>query len=80
MGLKQEKPETYQTAKAAKMPAAVHKPAFEFIPADPSWDLYRQGNTLGSEHKYWLRAKFFQQYRLFFRYSTQEKNHCLRMG
>ena len=29
---------------------------------------YRQGATLGYDHKHWLRAKFFQQYRLFFRY------------
>jgi toxin YhaV len=29
---------------------------------------YRQGGTLGAEYKHWFRAKFFQQYRLFFRY------------
>ena len=29
---------------------------------------YRQCATLGDDHKHWLRAKFFQQYRLFFRY------------
>ncbi|WP_373755648.1 type II toxin-antitoxin system YhaV family toxin [Neisseria sp.] len=80
MGLKQEKPETCQTAKAAKMLAAVHKPAFEFIPADPSWDLYRQGNTLGSGYKYWLRAKFFQQLPPVFPIQYTRKNHCLRMG
>lgn len=71
--LKQKKPETYQTEKAVKMLAAIHKLAFEVIPSDPSLDIYRQGNTLGSEYKHWFRAKFFQQYRLFFRYSAQEK-------
>jgi toxin YhaV len=34
---------------------------------------YRQGNTLGGQHKHWFRAKFFQQYRLFFRYHAGSK-------
>ena len=34
---------------------------------------YRQGATLGSDRKHWFRAKFFQQYRLFFRYHAQAK-------
>ena len=29
---------------------------------------YRQGGTLGDDRKHWFRAKFLQQYRLFFRY------------
>jgi toxin YhaV len=41
---------------------------FEAIPQDPTRAEYRQGDTLGEEHKHWCRAKFFQQYRLFFRY------------
>jgi 6-phosphofructokinase 1 len=28
----------------------------------------RQGGTLGEEYKHWFRAKFLQQFRLFFRY------------
>jgi len=43
------------------------------IPQDPARAEYRQGNTLGEEHKHWFRAKFFQQYRLFFRYHAQSK-------
>jgi toxin YhaV len=34
---------------------------------------YRQGSTLGSDHKYWFRAKFFKRYRLFFRYHASSK-------
>jgi toxin YhaV len=34
---------------------------------------YRQCATLGDDHKHWLRAKFFQQYRLFFRYHAASK-------
>ena len=31
-------------------------------------NLYRQGATLGANRKHWFGAKFFQPYRLFFRY------------
>jgi toxin YhaV len=34
---------------------------------------YRQGKTLGDDYKHWFRAKFFQQYRLFFRYHLKSK-------
>ena len=37
-------------------------------PADPSFKL---GNTLGPKFRHWLRAKFRQQYRIFFRYSSK---------
>jgi len=53
--------------------AAILKLTNEVIPQDPTLDIYRQGNTLGEHHKHWLRAKFFQQYRLFFRYHEPSK-------
>ncbi len=53
--------------------AAMTKLAIEVIPQDPARAEYRQGNTLGDEHKHWFRAKFFQQYRLFFRYHASSK-------
>ena len=53
--------------------AAISKLAFEIIPADPTRREYRQGNTLGENYKHWFRAKFFQQYRLFFRYHQGSK-------
>jgi len=34
---------------------------------------FPQSNTLGEEYKHWFRAKFFQQYRLFFRYHQESK-------
>ena len=34
---------------------------------------FRQGNTLGDNNKHWFRAKFFQQYRLFFRFHLESK-------
>jgi len=56
---------------ATKRLAAIAKLAFEVIPQDPARAEYRQGNTLGEDHKHWFRVKFFQQYRLFFRYHAQ---------
>ncbi|NGZ29302.1 MAG: type II toxin-antitoxin system YhaV family toxin, partial [Magnetococcales bacterium] len=45
----------------------------EIIPQDPTRAEYRQGHTLGEHRKHWFRAKFFQQYRLFFRYHATAK-------
>jgi toxin YhaV len=47
--------------------------AFDVIPQDPTRPEYRQGTKLGDDHKHWLRAKFFEQYRLFFRYHAVSK-------
>lgn len=66
--LKQKDPSGYVKKNASKRLAAITKLAFEVIPQDPSRAEYRQGNKLGEDHKHWFRAKFFQQYRLFFRY------------
>lgn len=66
-------PVGYGKKNATKRLAAITKLAFEVIPQDPSRSEYRQGNTLGDGHKHWLRAKFFQQYRLFFRYHAPSK-------
>ncbi|WP_319420215.1 type II toxin-antitoxin system YhaV family toxin [Pleurocapsa sp. FMAR1] len=72
-GLRQKYPQGYQKKNATKRLAAINKLAFEIIPQDPTRKEYRQGNTLGSEYKHWFRAKFFQQYKLFFRYHLQQK-------
>ena len=58
----------YKKKRATKLLAAVLKVAFEDIPSDPTRDIYRQGDTLGSDYKHWFRAKFLQQFRLIFRY------------
>lgn len=71
--LKQKNPAEYTKKAASKRLAAIVKLAFEVIPQDPTRPEYRQGNTLGDERKHWLRAKFFQQYRLFFRYHAPSK-------
>lgn len=71
--LRQKYPEDYHRKNATKRLAAIAKLAFEAIPQDPTRSEYRLGTTLGNEYKHWFRAKFFQQYRLFFRYHLQSK-------
>lgn len=71
--LRQKYPEDYQKKNATKRLAAIAKLAFDIIPQDPTRSEYRQGTTLGNEYKHWFRAKFFQQYRLFFRYHQESK-------
>jgi toxin YhaV len=71
--LKHKDPIGYTKKNVTKRLAAITKLAFEVIPQDPARAEYRQGNTLGDEHKHWFRAKFFQQYRLFFRYHASSK-------
>ena len=71
--LRQKYRQEYKQKNAIKRLAAINKLAFEIIPQDPTRKEYRQGNTLGKEYKHWFRAKFFQQYRLFFRYHQQQK-------
>ena len=71
--LRQKDPKGYVQKNATKRLAAIRKLAFDVIPQGPTRAEYRQGNTLGEENKHWFRAKFFQQYRLFFRYHAPSK-------
>ena len=71
--LRRKDPSGYAKKNAAKRLAAINKLAFHVIPQDPTRPEYRQGNTLGEDRKHWFRAKFFQQYRLFFRFHAQGK-------
>lgn len=64
---------TYKKKNSTKRLAAISKLIFEIIPNDPTLSEYRQGNTLGPHYTHWHRAKFFQQYRLFFRYHQKSK-------
>lgn len=71
--LKRKDPAGYSKKNATKRLAAITRLAFEIIPQDPSRAEYRQGGTLGEKRKHWFRAKFFQQYHLFFRYHAGSK-------
>lgn len=78
--LRQKDPKNYKKKNATKRLAAIAKLAFEVIPQDPTRPEYRQGTTLGSEYKHWFRVKFFQQYRLFFRYHLESRIIVLAWG
>ena len=71
--LRRKDPKNYKNKNASKRLAAIVKLVFEVIPQDPTRSDYRQGTTLGDDYKHWFRAKFFQQYRLFFRYHQESK-------
>jgi toxin YhaV len=71
--LRQKDPANYGKRNDSKRLAAIGKLAFEVIPQNPAGQEFRQGNTLGASHSHWLRAKFFGQYRLFFRFHSEAK-------
>jgi toxin YhaV len=66
-------PTTWQKKNCTKRLAAIFKLVTETIPTDPGAPRFRQGDTLGNNRKHWFRAKFFQQYRLFFRFNSAAK-------
>ena len=66
--LRAKDPLGYKKKNATKRLAAIATLAFEVSPQDPARAEYRQGSALGDDRKHWFRARFFQQYRLFFRY------------
>lgn len=71
--LQAKDPQAYTRKNATKRLAAIRQLALEVIPQDPTRTEYRQGNTLGDAHRHWFRAKFFQQYRLFFRFHVASR-------
>ena len=72
-GLREKDPEGYVRKNPTKRLAAILKLSFEVIPQDLTRPEYRQGHTLGEGRKHWFRAKFFQQYRLFFRFHQKRR-------
>lgn len=70
---KRKDPVGFMKKNASKRLAAISKLMLDAIPQDPARPEYRQGHTLGGHHKFWFRAKFFQQYRLFFRFHAPSK-------
>lgn len=56
-----------------KLVRALRHAMLEVVPSDPGADAYRQGNTLGKEHRHWRRIKIGQRFRLFFRYDTRAR-------
>ena len=69
--LKQKDPSGYSRKNANKRLLAIRKLMFDVIPQDPARGEFRLGKTLVAQYKNWFRAKFFQQYRLFYRFHSK---------
>jgi toxin YhaV len=70
----QQKDPTGFTGKIeTKLLAAINKLVREEIPLDPSHGKFKLGKTLGDGNGHLYRAKFYQQYRLFFRFNSRAK-------
>lgn len=67
---KQHDRQAWQAKSRIRRPAAIVKLTTKAIPATPA---FRQGDSLGDQRKNWFRARFFQRYRLFFRFDSPMK-------
>lgn len=71
--LRSKDPAGYRGRNATKRLAAIAKLALDVVTRDPTLGEYRLGEAPGRAHRHWFRAKFFQQYRLFFRYHARSR-------
>ncbi len=71
--LRSKDPLGFGSKNASKRLAAITLLMLQDIPQDPSRKEYQQGSSLGAAHRHWRRAKFFQQYRLFFRFHSRSR-------
>jgi toxin YhaV len=71
---KRSDPDRWQSKADTRLLAAIRALILDRIPRDPLAPEFRQGNTLGREHRHWFRAKFAgNRFRLFFRADSQAK-------
>lgn len=67
-------PDGWQGKADTRLLAALRALVLDRIPHDPLAPEFRQGNTLGREHRHWFRAKFAgNRFRLFFRADSQAR-------
>ena len=62
-----------KATKDEKIIAAIRRITLEVVPSAVGAVQHRQGDSLGPQNKHWFRVKFFQQYRLFYRYDSASK-------
>ncbi|WP_288397311.1 type II toxin-antitoxin system YhaV family toxin [uncultured Sulfitobacter sp.] len=70
---KSRDPKNWRKKNSTKRLAAIFKLLTEALPAVPGAAAFRQGGTPGDPRKHWFRAKYFQQYRLFYRFNSDAK-------
>ena len=71
--LKQQQPGTFAQHPKTKLLKRILDLILEEIPRDPNAAEFQLGNTLGSAHRHWRRAKFLGRFRLFFRFSSAHR-------
>ena len=71
---KRADPKGWQGKPDTRLLGAIRALILDRIPRDPLAPEFRQGNTLGREHRHWFRAKFAgNRFRLFFRADLQAR-------
>ncbi len=68
--LAKKDPAGYRSHPVVKMLGAIVRLTTREIPREPGHNEFRQGGTLGAAYTSWRRAKFYQRFRLFFRYDS----------
>jgi toxin YhaV len=71
--LRDADPSGYSSKPLAKFARVLHDLVTREIPANPASPAYRLGKSLGADARTWRRAKFFGRFRLFFRYSSEQR-------
>jgi toxin YhaV len=64
-------PSGFESNANIKLLCALSQVMMDGVPTGPAREEYRQGNTLGHEHRHWRRAKIGRRFRLFFRYDSK---------
>lgn len=71
--IRKKKSQSIEISFAEKKLAAIKKIIETEIARNPMDPKFLLGHTLGPKYSVWRRAKFFQQYRLFFRFDSKSK-------
>ncbi len=66
-------PDAFHSNANVRLFRALNQLILETIPSDPARVEYRQGNTLGADHRHWRRAKIGRRFRLFFRFDSRSR-------
>jgi toxin YhaV len=64
-------PSGFESNANVKLLRALSQVMMDGVPTNPAREEYRQGNTLGHEHRHWRRVKIGRRFRLFFRYDSK---------
>ena len=57
-----------------KLLAGLNQLILEVVPTDPGHPRFYLGHSLGPDYGHWRRAKMYQRYRLFFRFSSAHRS------